>query len=162
MTAAEVLIALRRLGVDVFADGDRLGVRGSAGLVTDQVRADLREHKAEILALLAEDEYRELLLEQTADLPPEERLIYLGYLQCRHCGRWLLLKEVRPDRNAQAVCIDRDDCREAAALANRKVPAPITVPVIPKATCQEAQPEQAEQSGLFDTEAETPSGLAYS
>jgi hypothetical protein len=53
MTAGELMGALRRRGVELLADGDRLGVR-PAGQLRPEERAALVACKAEVLALLAD------------------------------------------------------------------------------------------------------------
>lgn len=52
MTATELLINLQARGVIVKATGDRLKLDAPAGALTDEALAELRAHKAEILAAL--------------------------------------------------------------------------------------------------------------
>jgi len=52
MTTAELLAYLRRQGVELRADGDRLRYRAPKGVLTPALRAELTECKPEILALL--------------------------------------------------------------------------------------------------------------
>jgi hypothetical protein len=52
MTAARLLVCLRRRGAILQAAGDRLRVDAPIGVVTDADRAALAEHKAELLAML--------------------------------------------------------------------------------------------------------------
>src|SRR5437764_3160967 len=54
--AAELLGALQRRGVDLVLSGDRIRYR-PRGAVTPELRSALIEHKAELLALLAEDDH---------------------------------------------------------------------------------------------------------
>jgi hypothetical protein len=49
--AAQLVERLRARGVDLLTDGERLGVR-PAGVLTEAEREALRQHKAEVLALL--------------------------------------------------------------------------------------------------------------
>jgi len=52
MTTAGLLADLRRLGVVLWAEGDRLRFNAPAGVLTPDFRAQLAERKAEILGLL--------------------------------------------------------------------------------------------------------------
>lgn len=56
MTAGELLQDLRQRGVQLIADGDALAYRAARGVLTPESVEALRQHKAELLALLrAED-----------------------------------------------------------------------------------------------------------
>jgi hypothetical protein len=55
MTASALVDKLRARGVELITDGSRLGVR-PAGALTEEERAALRQHKAEVLALLGRAE----------------------------------------------------------------------------------------------------------
>lgn len=52
MTALEILTELHRRGARVLAIGDRLRVRPGPEGLTDELRAAIREHKLEVIALL--------------------------------------------------------------------------------------------------------------
>src|SRR5262249_15402134 len=52
MTVTELLAELARRGVHVSSDGDDLTVRAPKGALTPSLRAELADHKAEILARL--------------------------------------------------------------------------------------------------------------
>jgi hypothetical protein len=54
MTAADLVYKLRARGVEIITDGARVGVR-PAGVLTEEERAALRRHKAEVLAMLRAD-----------------------------------------------------------------------------------------------------------
>ncbi len=55
MTASRVLTQARRLGIRLFPKGAKLGYDAPAGAMTPEVRAALAAHKAELLALMAEE-----------------------------------------------------------------------------------------------------------
>ncbi|GAB3456751.1 non-ribosomal peptide synthetase [Streptomonospora sediminis] len=57
----DLLAELRAAGVHLWADGDRIRFRGPSGALTDDQRAVLREHRADVLALLAEQDTAELV-----------------------------------------------------------------------------------------------------
>lgn len=52
MTAEGLLAELRRLGVEIRADGERLSYRAPKGVITEEIRSLLAEWKMEILAVL--------------------------------------------------------------------------------------------------------------
>lgn len=52
MTPTALLDHLRALGVEVCAEGDKLRYRAPAGVLTDDLRQAIREHKEELLELL--------------------------------------------------------------------------------------------------------------
>lgn len=58
MTAASLLAQLRSEGVSVRLESDRLIVDAPAGSVTDELRAQLRERKAELIAALEGEHVR--------------------------------------------------------------------------------------------------------
>ncbi|QBS37116.1 hypothetical protein E1B22_03775 [Thermaerobacter sp. FW80] len=58
MTAAALLTELRRRGVEVWADGDRLCYRAPRGALTPELREAVRAHKGELLAVLRSDRPR--------------------------------------------------------------------------------------------------------
>jgi hypothetical protein len=53
MNAASILRDLTERGAQVFRDGDSLRVRAPRGMITESLREQLREHKPEILEMLA-------------------------------------------------------------------------------------------------------------
>ncbi len=53
MTAPELLVTCREAGIELAANGDRLRLNAPRGAVTPELRAQLKECKAEILPLLA-------------------------------------------------------------------------------------------------------------
>ncbi|MFI6688544.1 amino acid adenylation domain-containing protein [Streptomyces sp. NPDC050485] len=54
-TAAEIIADLRALGVELWEEAGQLKFRAPKGLLTDERRATLRAHKAQIVQLLAAD-----------------------------------------------------------------------------------------------------------
>ncbi|HEY0602801.1 MAG TPA: condensation domain-containing protein, partial [Herpetosiphonaceae bacterium] len=54
MTTFELLARLRGRNIKLWAEGDRLRFQAPKGALTDELRAALAEHKAEVLALLQE------------------------------------------------------------------------------------------------------------
>lgn len=52
MTATQILDDLRGRAVALTSNGDRLKVDAPAGVLTDEDRQAIRDHKAELLALL--------------------------------------------------------------------------------------------------------------
>jgi hypothetical protein len=56
---------LRKLDVEIFTDGEKLRFRAPKGTITPELRAQLSEHKEEILSFL-----RRIDAEQFADIPP--------------------------------------------------------------------------------------------
>ncbi|HEY0607123.1 MAG TPA: amino acid adenylation domain-containing protein, partial [Herpetosiphonaceae bacterium] len=54
MTIIELLDRLRELNITLWAEGDRLRFQAPKGALTDELRAMLAEHKAEVLVLLRE------------------------------------------------------------------------------------------------------------
>jgi hypothetical protein len=54
MTLGELLAELNRRGLEVWADGETLRIRGPKGAADKGLRAALAQHKSEILALLRE------------------------------------------------------------------------------------------------------------
>jgi hypothetical protein len=53
MSPAVLLQKLREIGCELRPEGDRLRVRAPAGVLTDELRSLIREHKAELLRLLS-------------------------------------------------------------------------------------------------------------
>ncbi len=56
MNAQTILEGLHRRGVRFSVNGDKLRTRGPVGVVTQDDLSALREHKAEVLAILREEE----------------------------------------------------------------------------------------------------------
>ena len=122
MTAAEVRAEMEQRGVRLTLQGDQLCCRGGRKRVSPALLAALGAVRAELLAILRneqererenehgherEDECeREALMAEIADLPAADQLVILGYLCCRHCRRWLLAKVCEPDAEARPVCRD--------------------------------------------------------
>jgi len=53
MTAAHVLAEMRRAGVVLIADGDKLRLRAPAAVLTPELRELARTHKTELLGVLS-------------------------------------------------------------------------------------------------------------
>ena len=73
MTALELLMDLRRAGVVLSANGDRLAFDAPAGAMTPARREAIRLHKAELLALLVLPEELATLMARAGD---DEDLLY--------------------------------------------------------------------------------------
>lgn len=98
MTAAEILVECRRRGIELRPDGDRVRVRAPAGALDDNLRAGLREHRAELVRMLSPEE-RELSETAARDLD--------GPLPCEQCGETrpvMALMEPGPDGEPWALC----------------------------------------------------------
>jgi hypothetical protein len=54
MTPLELLVALRRRGIDLTVDGERLRVEAPRGALTPELRRTLAEHKPELIAELSQ------------------------------------------------------------------------------------------------------------
>ncbi len=52
MTLSELLSHLRENKIKVWTEGDRLRYQGAEGTVTPELLAELRDHKAELIARL--------------------------------------------------------------------------------------------------------------
>ncbi len=83
MTAVELLTSLTQQGVHVWADGDRLRCRAPRDVLIPSLRAELAQHKEEILALLNHrDEDRTCLLPTiTSDLSQQYQSFPLTDIQ---------------------------------------------------------------------------------
>lgn len=77
MTSLAILDELRDLDVRLEVDGDRLVVDAPKAVMSDEMRARLREHKAELLAVL---------LDQDSLRAIEERRNLWGDGPCYVCG----------------------------------------------------------------------------
>ena len=53
VTPGSLLKDLRQIGVELWADGDRLRYRAPHGVLTEMLRRTIAEHKSEVLALLS-------------------------------------------------------------------------------------------------------------
>jgi thioesterase domain-containing protein len=69
VTAADLLAELRKLDVHVVLDGDRLRLNAPVGVLTDERKHDLAQHKAEVIAFLRAA--RQLAAQQRAIVPLE-------------------------------------------------------------------------------------------
>jgi thioesterase domain-containing protein len=69
VTAADLLAELRKLDVHVVLDGDRLRLNAPVGVLTDERKRDLAQHKSEVIAFLREA--RQLAAQQRAIVPLE-------------------------------------------------------------------------------------------
>ena len=93
MTAAALVAELRALGVELAPAGDRLRFR-PASRVPPDLLARLRERKAEVLALLAEDSLAPARAWSGYSYPWPDSLSALGvrhvgpFDQCADCERW--------------------------------------------------------------------------
>jgi hypothetical protein len=84
------------------ADGDRLRWEGPAGVVTDEIKQRLRQHKSELLPIVAEWWRTEC-----------------GLGRCRQCRRIVTVNHLCPVGGAaQYECQDRADCREFVETLN--------------------------------------------
>lgn len=88
LSLIELLDQLARLGVQVWADGDRLRVRAAAGVLTPALRAALESHKPGLLGHLREstDEARPPIVRTPEGLAPplsfaQQRLWFLAQLE---------------------------------------------------------------------------------
>ena len=92
MEPAALLQKLREIGCELRPDGDRLRVRAPAGVLTEDLRAAIREHKVELLRLLSAGEAGRV----EARCPPAPRITLALSLQrdgrCYCCkgSRWWL------------------------------------------------------------------------
>ncbi len=70
MTTLEILTDIERAGVNITAVNDQLRCEAPKGCLTDNLREQLRTHKAELLALLGDKSYWTRLAGTKAD--PDE------------------------------------------------------------------------------------------
>lgn len=105
MTAGALLEHLRSNGIALYADGGRLRWRGPVGVVSAEVKDELRQHKVELLEMLT--------------TPPTEAelLETYGLRRCWRCRRILVERHVEANGGGWA-CRDRADCRAATAVAH--------------------------------------------
>lgn len=90
MTAAALLADLRRRGVELRAEGDRLRWRAPRGAVTPADLARLRAAKAELLRALAQDE--ELGLDSAPIVEVRERTLRAVLVHSARYGEaWLVV-----------------------------------------------------------------------
>lgn len=95
MTAKAILESLRVLGASVSLVGDKLRVEAPAGVLTDDLRRELIEHKAELVRLLR----------PAPDLPPPV---------CDRCGGALFWQSVAYGPWTYARCYPPDARRIVA------------------------------------------------
>lgn len=92
MEPAALLQKLREIGCELRPEGDRLRVRAPAGVLTDELRSLIREHKGELLHLLSAGEAGRVVTR----CPPVPRITLALSLQpdgtCYVCkgSRWWL------------------------------------------------------------------------
>jgi hypothetical protein len=84
MTALELLNDMRTRDIRLECRGDKLHVDAPKGAVTPEIRATLLEHKAELLALLAEEAYEADLLDQMH--PDILQVHHDVFIECCICG----------------------------------------------------------------------------
>lgn len=126
MSAISLITDLEARGVEIHARNGELLLDGPANVLTDDIVADLREHKAELLAALQADpvpldedarEYfaeRAAIMEYEGDLPTEEAEEQAAqrvfeYQLANMAGIWLLLV-CRPGdtvEDARECCVQR-------------------------------------------------------
>lgn len=95
MTAQAVLERLRSLGARVSLAGDKVRVEAPAGVLTDDLRRELIEHKAELVRLLR----------PAPDLPPPA---------CDRCGGTLFWQSIAYGPWTCARCYPPDTWRVVA------------------------------------------------
>lgn len=112
MNAAEIIQQCRQAGVVLQARGDRLHVEAPRGVLTDERRRLLAEHKADLLAVLADDNAREYFDERAAireyegglDRDSTERQAARNIIEYRlPDAGWLVLLAAPGETYAQAV-----------------------------------------------------------
>lgn len=101
MTAEELTREVRRAGVVLKINGDRLSVDAPKGTLTDSVVHALKENKPAILALLAAEE--------------AAQLAEYGLVRCARCRRILESRHVR-DQEGGPRCLDYVDCTAAKLI----------------------------------------------
>lgn len=72
MDALALLQELQEVGCELRPEGDRLRVRAPAGVLTDELRSLIREHKAALLGLLSGGEAGQAEPRRDALAPPDE------------------------------------------------------------------------------------------
>ena len=85
-SAITLLADLRRSGVILIANGDRLGFDAPAGAMTPAVRAILRARKPELLAVLRGDYVNAAVAALVSSAPDAERRAELTYLFDERAG----------------------------------------------------------------------------
>lgn len=93
MDAVALLRTLREAGCELQAEGDRLRVNAPKGVLTDELRSLIRQHKPELLRLLAP--VKASRIEESATLPLSGVTFALSLRRdgtCYVCGgsRWWL------------------------------------------------------------------------
>lgn len=103
MTAARLLTRLRGMGVQVWADGDMLRFRAPKGLVTPELKEEMRRYKPDLLELLE----RRL---STVEL---YGLLLRPCTECAHLGPGGCAKgRERASYVVPCICADFDPIRE--------------------------------------------------
>ncbi len=72
MTATALLDELRTKGVHLTVEGEHVAVDAPKGVLTDDVRQAIRQHKQELLALVEAVEERAAIAEYCGGLPRAE------------------------------------------------------------------------------------------
>lgn len=76
MGALALLQKLREIGCELRPEGDQVRVRYPAGVMTDELRAAIREHKAALIALLSRGEAgQEEVQSSPAPTVPADRIL---------------------------------------------------------------------------------------
>jgi amino acid adenylation domain-containing protein len=96
MTMTELLSKLRRLDINIRADNGQLNCSAPKGALTAELRAELQEHKAEILAFLREASTQTRSVEQPIARAPRDGELRLSFAQ----ERLWLLAQLEPDSSA--------------------------------------------------------------
>ena len=95
MSAGALLAELKRLGVEIEADGDRLRYAGPEGAISPELIGRLKAHKAELIALCGktaigarEDRnLAETVCMRPASDPEVRKLLAAGWEPKERCGK---------------------------------------------------------------------------
>ena len=74
MSTQALLTELRNLGVEVAVEGENLAVYAPPAIITPELVAEIKEHKASIIKVLREDEE----MEQTGVIQSERQVFELA------------------------------------------------------------------------------------